>query len=103
MILVQIQDLPAPAATAVDADAAALAPRSSSIFASLLPFLPRFRLWVNLFRAITNIQVRSSTITIQLFGTVPLQFTDTSSTAIFYVLWVPRPTARPLYAYTSPV
>ena len=60
-------------------------------------------LWVNLFRAITNIQVRSSTITIQLFGTVPLQFTDTSSTAIFYVLWVPRPTARPLYAYASSV
>ena len=39
---------------------------------------------VNSFRAITIFHVWSSTITIQLFGIVPLQFKDTQSQTILY-------------------
>ena len=42
--------------------------------------------WVNLFGAITILQVLSSTITIHLFRFVPLQFWSCSSRAIFYVV-----------------
>ena len=39
---------------------------------------------VNSFRGITIFHVRRSTITIQLFGIVPLQFKDTQSQTILY-------------------